>query len=109
MASGRSIVRLTGAATIVAGAVIAFASFWVGNASGPGTVLATVLGRSLVTSWTMTWGDLTFSVFWLGIAITIPGIVAVLSQSRHKHHEKARVEREIGRQVLRERAAESDG
>jgi len=101
-------VRLIGVATIVAGAVIAFASFFVGNASGQGTVIATILGRSLVTSWTLTWGDLTFSVFWLGIAVIAPGIAALLMLPRHEHHKEARMEKELGRQILRERAAETD-
>lgn len=105
MTGGRTILRLTGATTVVVGAVIALASFWVGSASGPSTVIATILGRSLATSWTVTWGDYTFSVFWVGIAVAIIGGVAVLW---HPRHGQARMEREVGREVLRERAAESN-
>ena len=100
--------RLIGAATIATGAAIALASFLVGNASGPGIAIATIQGKSLVSSWAVTLGDLTFSAFWVGIAITIPGIAAVLSFPQHKRHGTARMERELGRQILKERATESD-
>ena len=105
MVGGRTLLRLLGAATVVAGAIVALASCWAGNTSGSGTVIATILGRSLVASWTLTWGDYTFSVFWVGIVIAILGGVAMLW---HPRHRQARLEREIGQQVLRERAAESD-
>ena len=106
MAGGRTILRLIGAATVVAGAVIVLASFSVGNANGPGTVIATISGRSLASSWTMTLGDYTFGVFWVGVVVAILGGVAMLW---HPRHRQARMEREIGRQVLMERAAETDG
>ena len=105
MANGRTMVRLIGVTTVVAGAVIAFASFFVGNANGQGTVIATILGRSLATSWTMTWGDLTFSVFWLGIAVIAPGGAVLLMLPRLEPHNEARMEKELGREVLREKAA----
>ena len=106
MAGGRTILRLTGAATVVAGVVITLASFWVGNASGSGAVIATILGRHLVSSWTVPSGGYTFSVFWVGIVVVILGGVASLW---HPRHRQAQMEREVERQVLRERAAETDG
>jgi len=104
MVGGRSVLRLTGAATVVAGGTIALASFWVGNATGSSTVIATILGRSLASSWTVTVGDYAFSVFWVGIVVAILGGVAVLW---HPRHRQARIEREVGRKALRE-AAESN-
>jgi len=104
MVGGRTVLRLTGAATVVAGGAIALTSFWVGNASGSSTVIATILGRSLVSSWTLTLGDYAFSMFWVGIVVAILGGVAVLW---HPRHRQARIEREVGREVLRG-AAESN-
>jgi hypothetical protein len=103
MSNGRTVLRWGGAALIVAGVITALASLWTGTSSSSGSGAITTLRLGSV-AWTMSWWSLTLDLLWGGIAMIIVGIALVVSHPRYKHIEEHKMEREIGREVLRERA-----